>query len=75
MRTAERRGDEMVERPNVILISLLAGSIGFVLLLLAQSYAVVLITTGFFVLTTTFFARLPPIASFQAANFRVTPIV
>jgi DHA1 family multidrug resistance protein-like MFS transporter len=40
--------------PNVILISLLAGSIGFVLLLVAQSYAVVLITTGFFVLTTTF---------------------
>jgi len=40
--------------PNVILISLLAGSIGFVLLLLAQSYAAVLITTGFFVLTTTF---------------------
>jgi MFS transporter, DHA1 family, multidrug resistance protein len=40
--------------PHVILISLLAGSIGFVLLLLAQSYAAVLITTGFFVLTTTF---------------------
>jgi DHA1 family multidrug resistance protein-like MFS transporter len=40
--------------PNVILISLLAGSIGFVLLLVAQSYAAVLITTGFFVLTTTF---------------------
>jgi DHA1 family multidrug resistance protein-like MFS transporter len=40
--------------PNVILISLLAGSLGFVLLLLAQSFTVVLITTGFFVLTTTF---------------------
>ncbi len=40
--------------PNVILISLLAGAIGFVLLLLAQSYAAVLITTGLFVLTTTF---------------------
>jgi DHA1 family multidrug resistance protein-like MFS transporter len=40
--------------PKVILISLLAGSIGFVLLLVAQSYAAVLITTGFFVLTTTF---------------------
>jgi len=39
---------------NVILASSLAGAIGFVLLLLAQSYAVVLITTGFFVLTTTF---------------------
>jgi len=40
--------------PNVILASLLAGSTGFVLLLLAQSDAAVLITTGFFVLTTTF---------------------
>ncbi|HSD82438.1 MAG TPA: MFS transporter, partial [Anaerolineae bacterium] len=40
--------------PNVILASLLAGSIGYVLLLMAQSYAAVLITTGFFVLTTTF---------------------
>jgi MFS transporter, DHA1 family, multidrug resistance protein len=40
--------------PRVILISLLSGSIGFVLLLLAQSYAAVLITTGLFVLTTTF---------------------
>ncbi|CAG0933396.1 Tetracycline resistance protein, class B [Thermoflexales bacterium] len=40
--------------PNVILVSLLGGSIGFGLLLLAQSYAAVLITTGFFVLTTTF---------------------
>ncbi len=40
--------------PKVILISLLTGAIGFVLLLLAQSYATVLITTGFFVLTTTF---------------------
>jgi len=40
--------------PKVILISLLAGAIGFGLLLLAQSYAAVLITTGFFVLTTTF---------------------
>ncbi len=39
--------------PRVILISLLAGSIGFGLLLVAQSYAAVLITTGFFVLTTT----------------------
>jgi DHA1 family multidrug resistance protein-like MFS transporter len=40
--------------PKVILISLLTGSIGFGLLLAAQSYAAVLITTGFFVLTTTF---------------------
>jgi DHA1 family multidrug resistance protein-like MFS transporter len=40
--------------PKVILISLLAGSIGFVLLLMAQSYAAVVITTGFFVLTATF---------------------
>ena len=40
--------------PNVILISLLTGAIGFILLLLAQTYAAVLITTGFFVLTTTF---------------------
>jgi hypothetical protein len=51
---------------NVILISLLVGSIGFVLRLLAQSYAAVLITTGFFVLTATFLR--PSIRSLTSQN-------
>jgi MFS transporter, DHA1 family, multidrug resistance protein len=39
---------------HVILVSLLATALGFVLLLLANTYLAVLLTTGFFVFATTF---------------------